>query len=312
MIFCKNSYRNLILGLIATLVFASCKNTDEVAVPSFLHVDAISVAKPADGPFASESDGFFTSDINAAYVVAYYPGHSAVDTIGGFQLPFTVPIRYTGQAEYIEIYPMIKISGTSGMRGFYPFYSMIVLRDSLMFNELDTLKFDTLKAYYAATMDAPLKKEFFEPTQGGIIFDSVVNWIRHDASAACTGFGCGNVHINADQNHVDFKMTEKCTGLDPNIVGSKTVYLELDYRGNKRLSVEMTSARERGGNETTEEIMTINPSDTWKKIYITLGRTWKWFNYNPEFRIVFSVLNAEGTEGDIWIDNVKIISTSAS
>ncbi|MCR4659186.1 MAG: hypothetical protein K5650_02700 [Bacteroidales bacterium] len=310
MIFCKNNLTRLTIGLAILLLTAACKGNDEFVVPAFLHVDAIKVASQQGRPA-----GHNTSKIGTAYVVAYYPGRSAVDTVGVFELPFTVPVLFNGDAEYIEIYPAVQMSGVSALRPYYPFYETIVLNDGtvlpsgdtlrLHFGAGDTLRFDTLTTSYTQ-LATTLLEEYFEPTQSSILFDSVVQWISRDAEAACSGQGCGKVHVNAGQSHVDFSMTERPPEVEDATVA---LFMELDYRSTKRLSVEMKSAETRGANETTKEIVTLNPTDSWKKIYINLRTTWKQFSYNPSFLIVFSALNAEGTEGDVWLDNIKILST---
>ena len=46
-------------------------------------------------------------------------------------------------------------------------------------------------------------------------------------------------------------------------------------------------------------------------LYINLGRTWSWFNHNPSFKLSFAALNPYGEEGDVRIDNVKLITTAS-
>jgi hypothetical protein len=76
-----------------------------------------------------------------------------------------------------------------------------------------------------------------------------------------------------------------------------------------RFEVYMHAAYETGGSEHQERVMVINPSNHWQHMYINLGRTWAWFNHQPEFRLSFAALNVDGTEGDIRIDNVKLLTT---
>ncbi|MBR1850150.1 MAG: hypothetical protein IJ789_02130 [Bacteroidales bacterium] len=288
----------------ALLTMVACTRSDDPEKPAFLHIDAINVVKPSSSAPSSEA-GFYNSEIVAAYVVAYYPGRSTVDTIGGFRLPFTVPILFNGEAEYLEIYPAVRFSGNSTMLPRYPYYEPIIITNGLTFNELDTLHFDTLTTTYTQLLDPCQVYEFFEPTQGSIIFDSLVEWVSHDAEAACTGLGCGHVHIGADLSHLDFTMTKGVTNLDD---PTKALFLELNYRGTKRLAVRMSSTKMAGASTSTEEIMVIYPTDEWRKLYINLGRVWRQFSYSPNFKIEFSVLNTDGTEGDIWLDNLKIVS----
>ena len=89
---------------------------------------------------------------------------------------------------------------------------------------------------------------------------------------------------------------------------SNYLYLELDTRSDIRFEVYMHSAYTTGGTVEQERVMVVNPSDQWRHMYIMLGKTWKYFSYNPRFSISFAALNVDGEEGDIRIDNVKLIS----
>ena len=56
--------------------------------------------------------------------------------------------------------------------------------------------------------------------------------------------------------------------------------------------------------------MCINPKDRWNKLYINLGRTWSQFLYRSPIAIYFQAVNEQGVEGDIYIDNIKVITTT--
>lgn len=305
-----------IIAALTLLLVASCTRDDDFVAPAFLHVEAIKVVPPESNPITLES-GFYTSDITAVYVTAHYPGTNHLDTLGLFELPFTVPILHSGEIDYLEFFPAIKQSGVAGAQPFYTFYKPITVRksnirvgdtvymDTLFTRSGDTLRLDTLSTTYAISLSDVLMFELFEPTSSSLLFDSVT-WHKHAPAEACSGQGYASVHVPDSVSNVPFSIRPEFTLTNP----SKLLYLELDSRSDIRFEVYMEAAYEDGGNTDVQRVMVVNPSDHWQHLYINLGRTWSWFNHSKNFRISFAALNVNGIEGDIRIDNVKLLSTS--
>ena len=292
------------------MLMAACNNDEDFTAPSFIHLDAINIGAAPTGDIANGDPNFYTADVVGAFVVAHYPGEHKVDTIGLFTMPFTVPILHSGEVDYIEFYPAIMVSGVSGTLTFYTFYNMIRISDTVLCSG-DTLDFGTLTTCYNPQTDYPKLFEPFEPTEGGVATDSVVEWVRHDRDNACSGEGYGRVHVNSDQSNVRFGI-DKIGSLNYFIFPSTTkiYYMELDIKSELEVELLMHAAYTEGGNEDTRSVMRIYPTDgEWRHMYITLGRTWKYFNYPQKVRLSFSALNLDGIEGDVLIDNIKVLST---
>lgn len=295
--------------VLIAMLMAACDRTEDFTPPSFIHLDAIDLVAAAEGDIANDPN-FYTSDIVAAYVVAHYPGESKVDTIGLFRMPFTVPVLHSGEVDYIDFYPAVKVSGISGMLTFYTFYNKIRLQN-ITLQSGDTTSFDTLTTCYNPQTDYPMLFEAFEPTEASVATDSVVEWVKHDRDNACTGEGYGRVHVSADQSSVPFGI--KTVGsvnyfIFPDV--TKYYYLELDIKSDLEVKVWMHAAYDAGGVEEQKSVMNIYPTDgEWRHMYITLGRTWKQFNYPSTLRLSFSALNIDGIDGDVLLDNLKVIST---
>ena len=302
----------MILAAALTMVLlAACERNTDFVPPSFLSVDAIEVVAAPVNDIANGDRNFYTSDIVGAYVVAHYPDRMKVDTIGLYTLPFTVPVLYSGEVDYIDIYPAIQVSGVSGMMAFYTFYDKIRISDTLLHSG-DTLRLDTLTTCYNTMTDFPKLFEPFEPTEGGVATDSVVEWVRHDRANACTGEGYGRVHVAADQATVPFAI-EKVGSLNYFIFSDPTkyYYLELDLRSEIEVELWMHAAYTEGGNEQKLSVMRMRPTDgEWQHFYITLGRTWNAFNKPTKVKLSFEALNIDGIDGDVLIDNLKVLSTS--
>ncbi|MBR1766533.1 MAG: hypothetical protein IJ745_05790 [Bacteroidales bacterium] len=303
---------SLFLFLLLTFFLTACSD-DDLGAPAFLHIDAIKLAPAATNPITLE-DGFYSSDIVACYVAAHYPGERSLDTIGLFTLPFTVPIRHSGPIDELQIYPAVRQSGSASALPFYTFYNPIILSsnpsspsDTLVTRPYDTLRLDTLTTTYNLSLSDILLFELFEPTSASLTFDSV-GWEKHAPDEACSGTGYAFVHVADSIDNVPFSIRNTFYLNDP----TRLLYLELDSRSDLPFEVYMEAAYTYGGVTGRERVMVVNPSDTWKHLYINLGRTWSWFGHPTSFRLVFAALNIDGIEGDIRIDNVKLLTTNIS
>ena len=303
------------LAAIAILLSA-CTRDDDFVDPAFLHIEAIDLVPPASNPITLES-GFYTSDIVACYVAAHYPGAPSLDTLGLFQLPFTVPILHDGPIEYLQVYPAVRQSGSSSQLPFYTFYNPITITkhtftlggttytDTLFTRSHDTLRFDTLHTTYNINLSNVHMFELFEPTSSSLFFDSVI-WHKHAPDEACSGQGYASVHVPDTLDRVPFSIDYDFYVNDP----TRAVYLELDSRSDIPFEIYMEDSYVSGSATDIQRVMVINPSSKWQHIYVNLGRTWRWFNHNIPFRLSFAALNVERQTGDIRIDNVRVLSTA--
>lgn len=289
--------------LLALLALVSCGRDEDFVAPSFLHIDAIDLVHSDN--INVQWDGFYTSNIVAAYVVAHRPDARSVDTIGLFQLPFTVPILYSGPLDYLELYPAVQQSGSSGALPFYTFYNRIRL-DSLSLQSGDTLDLGTLSTTYNITTSDVLMYEMFEPTEGSLLFDSVMQWRQIAPDEACSGLGYGFVPVPDSVYTVTFGIDRDFRVTD----ATKLVYMELDSRSDMEYQLYMESSVIQGSNTTRYPVMTIRPSAEWRHLYINLGRTWSYFEHNPDFRLSFTAINDSLKAGEIRLDNVRLLTTS--
>lgn len=305
----KQRYTRASLLMLATLVLASCSKDTDFVAPAFLHLDGIALKAT---PSITTNEGFFTHDIVAAYVVAHYPGRSSVDTLGLFRTPFTIPVLYSGKADYIDIYPAVEQSGISGAIPYYTFYSPIHLTsaDSTTLHSGDTLHLGTSTTAYRPhpQVDSIQLFESFERPRAHISFNEPLEWVDNDPSGACTGSGYGRLTVAPDESIVTFELSDTLVVLDP----GKVIYLELDIKTDLPLSLYMRASRQQGAAADRVSVMTINPISHWHHMYINLGRTWAYFNHPHTFTLSFSAVNEDGTGGIVNIDNAKLLTTSIS
>ncbi len=300
--------RQLIVAMTATLLLASCNDEDFVA-PSFLNIDAIRLVPTPGVPYTA-AEGFCSADIVSCYVEALYKDGTKVEMLGLYQLPFTAPVLYNGEVEYLVVSPAVKISGISGLQSYYPFYTRDTLR-GLTLTTGDTLRLDTLSVMHRVARKGILLFEPFEyspetATEGSLSVDSI-QWHRDAPAEACSGRGYASVHVPDTLITVPFSIKRDFVVNDPTAI----IYLELDSRSDIPFEVYMHARSSSGGAIERQRVMVVNPSSEWRHIYINLGRTWAAFNYYPTFRVSFSALNVEGKEGDLRLDNLKLVTTSA-
>ena len=302
----QHIFKPLAIVLLA-LMATACTNDDDFTPPAFLHLDAITLRQT---PSITTDSGFYINEIPAAYVVAHYPGRSRVDTVGLFRMPFTIPILYSGKADYITIYPAVEQSGISGALPYYTYYLPIHLTaaDSTTLHTGDTLNLGTITTAYRSypQVDTIQLFEPFERPAEHIRFNEPLVWIPDDHAGARTGNGYGRLTVAPSESIVTFEAE------DLFVVNNvdRVIYLELDIKSTLPLSVYMRASYRDGASEDRLSVMTINPMDHWQHLYINLGRTWAYFNHPSSFHLSFSAVNEDGTGGTVDIDNVKLLTTN--
>lgn len=306
---------------IVTMALWGCSDDADFQAPAFLHIDGVTVVPPAyvrtqTGELVGITDsGFTTSNIAGVHVLLHFKGGEKELDLGTFRLPFTIPVLPEGELDYLRIYPAIPQSGQMNRMPYYTYYKCISF-DSISLVNGDTLNLGNLTTVYDTVTDFPLLFENFEPIGTNLKVDSV-EWVRNDAAGARCGTGYGKVHLTPDKTYADFEvnMGRQYSGLDFYVpyAGSKVplLYLEFDVRADVELQVKMKSSYTSGGNpEWREALRTYPTNGEWVHMYVNMGRIWDWFSNNHIFSIGFSALNVDGIEGDVCIDNLKLITTA--
>lgn len=314
--FLQKHNRTLLSIVLTALLLGSCERFEgDVKVPAYIHLDRMDVVAQAHNA-PSVEEGFYSSEVDAVYMVCYREGSRSWDTIGAFQLPCTVPLLYNGDVQKLEIYPIVKISGISGMRGYYSALQPITIEDlHLVSDSITNLgNYDATRQqwylecnYKTKNMLNVLTEDYFEPTCFATNFDSNIVWVKDDRENACTGQGYGLIHVSDTMDVVRVNMIPEFNP-DP----TNALYLELDYKSDIQFWVHMRGFRiSANGNVTAQSVLAIKPSDHWQKMYIMLGKTWSLFNYNVPISLYLEAANIDGHGGNVMIDNVKVISFPA-
>jgi hypothetical protein len=83
---------------------------------------------------------------------------------------------------------------------------------------------------------------------------------------------------------------------------SGNVYLEVDYKCNSTFTIGVTS------NGAYTEAVTVNPKESWNKIYVQLSNAINTDNSTPYKKIIFRVRRDQTiSEQKIYLDNIKLV-----
>ena len=294
------------LPLVLLALATSCDKS-EFTSPAFIHLDAM-VLEPNGRYVRFSEEGLLTSDIVAVYVVAHRPGAPAEDTIGLFRLPFTAPILFDGTLDYLEFSPAIQQSGATLGLPYYTFYKRL-RRSGVTLHTGDTLNFGTDTTSYDIGSDELKIFVPFEQPYNSIYFDSVMEWVDGRPDEACTGNGYGRVHVSPDRTSQDFALDYD---FDVDYSKYPVMYLEFDTRSDVDYEIYMHSRYQTGSAIDKQPVMVVRASEDWNHLYVNMGRTWDYFNHYHEFRISFTAINGDCIDGDVRLDNLRLVVTPKS
>ena len=316
----KRIYIIILFLVEGCLLSTGCKKFEgDVTVPAFLQLDRIVVEEQPTGAPAPNEPGWYTHDINAVQLIAYFAGDAEETILGTFELPCKIPVLREGPIKYLTVVPVVKQNGISATRIQYPFLQTTDYEDLVLkANEVThigradiiptTTGNDTLWTvpvnYFGTSVITEKFYENFELPKTDIGFDvEKVEWIDNDVAGARSGKGYGKITTPAGNTTVDFE-------IEPQIVMNNTgyLYLEMDYKTDIQLRVGLRSALSDGGREQTYWAIILYPTNEWTKIYINLGKLWSQFNYYRKFHVVLSTVDMEGIGGVTCLDNVKLIT----
>jgi hypothetical protein len=246
------------------------------------------------------TEGENTNDISDAWV------YMDNQPLGVWELPCEIPILAEGEHDFI-IYAGIKSNGINATRIRYPFYKPVEF--SLSLSKGQTVEY-TPAVYYKDNLSF-VAREDFEDT--GIILNpnandtsklQIISKINYPDIVEY-GNNCGEMTLTSIDSVVQV-FTDLTLDLP---VGQ--IFMELDYMNTNSLAVGIIS-QTASTFTVSDPFILINTQEEstmqWKKIYLDLT---EYISYvqNPvyfEYYIV-SVLDANKTGGNVYLDNIKIV-----
>jgi len=260
----------------------------EEDIPSYIHIDSFQLQIND-----SIKEGSSSHKITDAWVF--------IDDVllGTYELPVTLPVLKEGK-HILTIRAGIKVNGIAGTRDKYPFYDFFTENINLIRG--GTIEVNPVVEYYNTTVF-----EWIEDFNGvGISLEPKSNSdttikIINANSLVFEGTGSGELVMESNMN-----FAEVFTSSDYQLPKNKTpVYLELNYKNNFVFAIGIYS------NYLTQsiqnDIIYINPSSEWNKIYIDLTKHVSQELNALDFKIFFGVINNNNASPEIYLDNIKLL-----
>ncbi|MDP4266019.1 MAG: hypothetical protein Q8880_01120 [Bacteroidota bacterium] len=273
-------------ALLIIMFITSCEvyNPSEI-IPSYIKIDKVSFQT------TSYTQGSNSSNITDAWV------YIDDQTIGSFELPAKIPVLYEGKHS-IKIYPGIKINGISSTRGIYPFYTDTVMTANL--------KKDSILYIKPSFTYSNAKFEWIESfDNGGISMtkvtsasDTIITKNTTETDKVYGGTYCGQIALTTDKSKFE------CITLNSYSLSAGTpVYLELDFKCEQEFTVGLVSE-----DGTAYDVLTLNPTSSWKKVYVNLSNAVSSLTGNNKFYVYFQATLTTGlTTSNIYLDNIKLL-----
>jgi len=268
----------LLLSLAWLAAGCNVINPDE-PVPAYVQVN--SVALTTD-PF---TEGANTHNITDVWV---YVDDQAV---GVYEWPFTVPVLPTGKRE-VALVAGIKINGTAGTRGAYPFYALDSMTIDLQAAVVDTL---APQFTYIDNIAFALLEDF----ETGNDFTGLSR-IQDDPQVAY-GKAAGKMTLDASTS------SKEAVSNGGYILpaGGTPVYLEVDYKCDNKFSIGVQAVT--ATNVIKNFIAVVTPKNEWHKIYIELTRDVSTLNALSYEVLIGAALEEGNTTANIYLDNIKLL-----
>lgn len=284
-----------LLTIIASL--SSCSLFDkEEQIPSYIYVDSVGI-NPNYVDFGSNSH-------NITDVWVYLND----ELLGCYELPARIPILAEGNNK-LTFYAGVKINGMSALRATYPFYAT---KDYNIYLRNDSAL--TIKPMFDFVPSCELAfNEDFE--SAGIIFEKTLLSDTNIQSTAAPE----DVFINT-QNSAEVSNYSGVVYLDTartvfevqNIVGydlpknGTYVFLEMNYKCTTPIQVGVKAFY--SSSMVRCELIGLNPTNTWKKVYVNLTSKISEASSATSFKIYFAgALRTGATSDKVLFDNIKLI-----
>lgn len=290
----------LTLAILSTLL--SCDKEEQP--PTYFHISDITFES---NPNADVNQGSLRQEIPNVYVLARNiedmgPG----DDLGYQNIPSTFPYLGNGLSR-LTFTPSVMVNGSTTSIIEYPHFEPIVLDNyDIKLLEIDTISLTT--RYKSLDQIEFLFNEDFEANQSifrDYAIDNTEGLFVNQPNVVYEGGQSGHIHLDEINRIIDVATN------DSYLLTTNRPFLEMDVRTDVALSFGLVAINSTNGAAEVGQVGGIFPTDgTWKKVYYQLTETVSFFETRgfDRFQLYFAAtLTGTMTEGDIYIDNVKLI-----
>ena len=270
--------------LLTALVQTGCNIVNPAdPVPTFVEVDSFRFVNP--DPFLTVGS---THQIRSVYVS--YEGKN----VGTFDLPARIPVL-AGNGGTLQLFPGVDNTAQFVTQVQYPHYQISEIELGRAAGT--TVKADAQTGYTPKTQF--VYKEDFESSNDLIVLFGPDFSVTSNPGEVITGSRSGILRLTDTANSATLTSTSSF------VPGRSDNFLELDYRSSAYLRVGVVA-----GTNNPSYVVTLIPSPTGNKAYISLQRIIGNFGSNPgPFRLVFqSYLETGATSGFVTMDNLKVVT----
>ena len=245
----------------------------------------------------------------AAHKVEEVWVYSSTDVLGVYPLPATVALP-AGEAQTVTLVPGIRANGVSATRRVYPFYDVQrVSLDGDPSTQMDVafgggyLDGDGQTTKVILAEDFESANRFLESSNSNAEVFRVTN-----PEEVFEGAASGYIHLDESSTQLNAATHEQFFDLPRD----RPVYLEFHYKCDVAFAVGLEVF---GGSQSGRlPILVLNPTCeeaedcVWNKIYLDLYPALSSMPDAGSFEIgLNATIPADGTEGNIWLDNFKFV-----
>lgn len=272
--------------LVISLLFVLTGCDKEEPVPAWLVIEDYDVV-------TFQGQGTNRHQIQDVYV--YTPSRF----LGVYPIPCRIPILEEGEIS-IDVFPGIRANGILALPDVYGFLGRYTTQVNLQPNQ-----FDTIRPQFE--YDPVARIRFIDDFEGSVkVFSETREGIPAQVDTDTVFEGSGSGRLTVDQTNricevVSPPFTEVPLNGTPN-------YLEMHYKNEVVFFVGIAGISQGTGEYVVYEVG-LKPSDTWKKVYISLEDIIT-RNLAEVVRVAIRAEMPPGderTEANVWIDNVKFI-----
>ena len=266
------------------------------ATPTYVHVDSFQFTNSNPAKYGSPSH-------NITCVWVYYNDNP----VGVFDLPTTFPVLTTGNTGKLLLVPGITIDGLSAYQTQYPFYtgdtSTLTTNPGKITGYTPKTGYNT-SATVGYIWDFETSNDF-----QNITGDSSIIRVTDPALVGTgNGVASGYIHLVSPDTNSE-NITQKKV---PFTIGAD--YIEISYKNSMPfyVGVEVFDASGNIVTSSPEYVIGLNPSTTWKKMYVSLiTQASKYLSLFPgsQFRLAIKAeLPGGQADGYVLLDNIKYIT----
>ena len=295
----KVYYFSVVLLFVVFILNGCYKFDGDDTIPAYISIDKfeLNTYYPEEGTNSSDIDDVWIYLDDGLIGVFEFPESDTV--------PLIFPALASGKHK-LEIRPGIKLNGISSTRVPYPFYKPIIYED-FDFIPGTTQPLGTLTTeYYSDAKFAWL--EDFE--QSSISFENYSDTIIEQTQPENNPIAflspnsrfSGEINLTTERSQYS---GASYNSFDVPVAGTITI-LELNFKTNNYLQVGLL-IRDQYGLEQ-KDLIILNHSSEWKKIYINLGSNLSLFPSAVDYKVWFrSGLESDLSSARILIDNIKVV-----